>query len=100
MNTQVYKKLGRKYVPVGYSDGFTGFPCDGIWLVQTKPGSKSTECMMRIGEVQDMRPTLDMLIGYKDKIVRYIMDNSMDGISPNDYVKEMIKSVTANTEEE
>jgi len=56
--------------------------------------------MLRIGEVQDMRPTLDMLIEYKDKIVRYMMDNSMNGISPNDYVKEMIKSVTANTEEE
>ena len=30
MKDQVYKKVGRKYIPIGYSDGWTGFPADGI----------------------------------------------------------------------
>ena len=94
MNQQVYKKVGRKYVPIGYSDGWSGFPADGIWVVQTKPGHNSSECMMKIGEVQDMRPTLDMLIGYRDDIVKYLMENRLEGISPLDFVNNMIKEIT------
>ena len=94
MKSQVYKKVGRRYVPIGYSDGFTGFPADGIWVVQTRDSAKSTECMMRIGEVQDLRPTLDMLVGYRDEIVKYLMTHSMDNISPRDYATEMIKEIT------
>ena len=94
MNQQVYKKVGRKYVPIGYSDGWSGFPEDGIWVVQTKPGHKSSECMLKIGEVQDMRPTLDMLIGYRDDIVKYLMENRLEGISPIDFVNNMIKEIT------
>lgn len=94
MKTQVYKKVGRRYVPIGYSDGWAGFPADGIWVVQTTPERKSMECMMRIGEVQDLRPTLDMLVGYRDEIVKYLMTHSMDNIGTRDYVTEMIKEIT------
>lgn len=96
MKTQVYKKVGRKYVPVGYSDGWSGFPADGIWVVQTTDAAKSMECMMRIGEVQDMRPTLDMLIGYRDDIVKYLSTVPMDNIGLRDYVSKMIKEITKN----
>ena len=94
MKSQVYKKVGRRYVPIGYSDGWAGFPADGIWVVQTTPGRKSMECMIRIGEVQDLRPTLDMLVGYRDEIVKYLMTHSMHNISPRDYATEMIKEIT------
>ena len=94
MNQQIYKKVGRKYIPIGYSDGWSGFPADGIWVVETKPGHKSSECMLKIGEVQDMRPTIDMLIGYRDDIVKYLMENRLEGISPKDYVNNMIKEIT------
>lgn len=39
-----YEKKGRRYVEAGWD--FTGFPCDGIWLVQD--GKKSMTCL--IGE--------------------------------------------------
>lgn len=94
MNEQVYKKVGRRYVPVGYSDGWIGFPSDGIWIVESKPGHKSEECMLKIGEVQDMRPTIDMLIGYRDDILKYLMNNRLEGISPKEYVNNMIKQIT------
>lgn len=43
-----YRKQGRKYVPVGYE--FSGFPCDGLWLVTTKPGSRGSRCIAFLGE--------------------------------------------------
>lgn len=39
---EVYEKRGRRYVPIGY--GFTGFPADGIWLVQD--GTSSMRCLI------------------------------------------------------
>ena len=37
-----YEKKGRRYVEAGWD--FTGFPCDGIWLVQD--GKKSMTCLI------------------------------------------------------
>ena len=45
MNEQIYKKKGRKYIPLGYMDGFMGFPSEGIWVVYDKPGSHSSTCI-------------------------------------------------------
>ena len=39
---EVYEKRGRRYVPIGY--GFTGFPADGIWLVQD--GRSNMTCLI------------------------------------------------------
>ena len=52
MNNQLYKKEGRKYVPIGYSDGFTGFPSDGLWAVYTRPGCKSESCIAFAGKIK------------------------------------------------
>ena len=49
MKGQVYKKEGKRYIQLGYSDGFTGFPCDGIWAVYTKPGCRSQSCIAQVG---------------------------------------------------
>ena len=38
----LYKKVGRKYVEAGVE--FTGFPADGIWLVQD--GRHSMTCLI------------------------------------------------------
>lgn len=35
----LYKKVGRKYIEVGHE--FTGFPSDGIWLVQDGRNSRT-----------------------------------------------------------
>lgn len=99
MTEQVYKKVGRKYVPIGYSDGWSGFPADGIWVVQTKPGSKSSECILRIGEVESLSPTTDLIVGYRDKIVKYMLNNSPVGMTYMDYVNEMLKEITNQNKE-
>ena len=64
MNSQVYKKVGRKYVPIGFSDGWTGFPSDGVWLVHHRQGCSSSECIMKIGEV----PQIDLYSFIRNKI--------------------------------
>lgn len=95
MKEQIYKKVGRKYIPVGYSDGWSGFPTEGIWLVQNKPGCKSSECIIKIDELESMKPAINLILGYKDKIVDYVMDNSnITNITPNDFVLEMLKEIT------
>ena len=43
MNEQVYKKVGKRYVPIGYSDGWSGFPAEGLWAVHNKPEDKAKE---------------------------------------------------------
>jgi hypothetical protein len=39
---RVYKKVGKRYVEIGME--FTGFPADGIWLVQD--GRHSMTCLI------------------------------------------------------
>ena len=97
MNEQVYKKKGRRYEPVGYSDGFIGFLAEGIWLVQKRDGVKSEECIMRIGELQDLRPAVDLIIGFKEKILKYMMNNPnvhIQNTTYNDFVSTMLKEIT------
>lgn len=103
MNEQVYKKVGRKYVPIGYSDGWSGFPTDGIWLVQGKDGHHSSECIMKIGDLESMQPAANLILGYKEKILDYLSNYhennsksmfSLYGISMNDFVLDMLKEIT------
>lgn len=96
MDNQVYKKKGRRYVKIGYSDGWMGFPTDGIWVVQTKTGHKSSECMMRIGEIRDLRPTLDLLVNHADDILKYMIDSdnvSVVNVSYLEFVQGMLKEI-------
>ena len=97
MNEQVYKKVGRKYIPIGYSDGWTGFPSDGIWLVQTKPGSKSSECIMKLGEVENFQPTINLILGYRDKLLQFM--DEVEGTTihkgtRNEFVLNMLKEIS------
>lgn len=48
MKEQLYLKKGRRYVKVGPSDGWNGFPCDGVWLVYMRPGVKSSHCIFQL----------------------------------------------------
>ena len=54
MTSQVYKKVGRKYIPLGYSDGWVGFPSEGIWVVYNNSGSHSSTCIAQVGKFQDL----------------------------------------------
>jgi len=97
MKEQVYKKKGRKYIPIGYSDGWSGFPADGVWIVQKGDGVKSSECIMRIGELQDMQPAANLILEYKDKITNYLYESKYIEVynkSYNEFVLDMLKEIT------
>jgi hypothetical protein len=49
-----YKKLEP------YEADWRGFPCDGVWIVQTRPGCTSSQCVLKIGELQEAYPFLQM----------------------------------------
>lgn len=97
MKEQVYKKKGRKYIPIGYSDGWSGFPSDGLWLVQTKPGFTSSECIIKIDELESIKPAANLILEYKGKIIKYLQESdhiNMQGISPGDFVLDLLKQIT------
>lgn len=43
---EVYQKVGRRYIPMGYK--WRGFPMDGIWLVQN--GKSNMACLIGLKE--------------------------------------------------
>lgn len=83
MNEQLYKKIGRKYEPIGYSDNFTGFPCDGIWVVYSKPGVKSEMCIGKVGEFKNIDYSLlsSLIKDKKDKCCEIIQNSKNKSIS-------------------
>ena len=75
MKQQIYKKVGRKYLPIGYSDGFTGFPCEGIWIVYDTPNVKSQSCIAQVGQFEDLDYSkLASLIKHKEDECLQAMD--------------------------
>jgi hypothetical protein len=54
MSDMLYRKIGRRYVPVGRE--WVGFPADGVWFVHD--GSQSV--IMRIGDMPDPMPLAQM----------------------------------------
>jgi len=73
----IYKKVGRKYVPVGYN-----MPdiTDGIWIVQSNPHSKSiTSLAWKVGDLK--RPvdvvTHVALQTMADELIHYIIKLSV-----------------------
>lgn len=102
MEQQLYKKEGRRYKPIGYNDGWSGFPAEGIWLVQRGDGAHSSECILRIGELQDMQPAVNLILGYKDQILKFLQDTkpfrneniAIRNTSLNGFVLEMLKEIT------
>ena len=97
MNEQVYKKVKNKYIPIGYSDGWSGFPSDGIWIVQTKPGSKSSECIMKLGELENFQPAINLILSYKDKIINYLSERDkckLTNETYHDFVLKMLKEIS------
>ena len=90
---EVYEKRGRRYIPLGYQ--FTGFPADGIWLVQD--GRKSMTCLIGAKEAVPML-ALNYRI-HKDGLCRRLMmdfkdkPHSWDNIAVKacDYFAELVE---------
>jgi len=96
MDSQVYKKVNGRYHKVGYSDGFTGFPTEGIWLVTHGDGHKSSECILRIADNTTVLPYASNVLKYKEKLVKFISNNpnvSIYNITINDFVNELLKQL-------
>ena len=95
MNQQVYKKVGRKYIPISYSDGFTGFPLEGLWVVYRKPGQKTESCIAQVGQFQNIDYSkLASLIKDKQDVVCKILMQSGKSISElsNEILVEICKN--------
>ena len=67
MSDKVYKKVGRRYKEIGWE--WTGFPCDGVWLV--RDGSQS--CMIRLGDVPE--PS----VKYRDIAIESMKEKGLRG---------------------
>ena len=48
-----------KYEKVPHSD-WRGFPCDGVWVVQKVSYGHSSQCVLKIGELQTAYPFVQM----------------------------------------
>lgn len=94
MRTQLYYKKGRRYEPVGFSDGWFGFPSDGIWLVQTKPSVKSSQCILKLGELPELYPFAQMMVA-ADDLTDFIIEKQQGyAISASEFAKEILKFLT------
>lgn len=80
MDGQLYKKVGRRYIPIGYSDNFNGFPTEGIWVVYGKPGVESSSCIAQVGQFEpiDYNLLANLIKEKEDECVKAIigMDNT------------------------
>ena len=86
---QVYYKLGRKYVPFGPQE-WEGFPADGVWLVQIKPGRRSEELILKLGDMPKLYPFAQMMVS-KDALIKVIGRVRNRPYSDNDLATEIIK---------
>ena len=64
--TQMYKKIGRRYIKVSPSNNRLRLPIDGIWLVQTKSGTKSSKCILKIGDLPALYPYANLIMQEDD----------------------------------
>jgi hypothetical protein len=66
-DTTVYKKVGRKYVPIA-PEIWNGFPMDGIWIVKFNYGyEKSASCVSRLDNLPEPYPFYNMMMS-RDEI--------------------------------
>ena len=87
---QVYYKKGRRYIPFGPQE-WEGFPSDGVWLVQVKPGHRSEELILKLGDLPELYPFAQMMVS-KDDLVKLILEISSKRHSVNDLANAMVSS--------
>ena len=95
MKRQVYVKKGRRYVPLGPSDGFTGFPTDGIWLVQIKDGAASSSCILKIGELPSLYPYANLCVDLNEACSYVVRDLERGSHSINDIVLSVFRFIAS-----
>lgn len=92
----LYRKQGRRYVKVGRE--FTGFPMNGVWLVED--GRMS--CIMKVGELLDPLPLAQMQRGQARACaaLQEVLDQTNWVLSLSDMVDVVLKAAAQQLEEE
>ena len=101
-NRNVYKKVGRKYVPIGYRIEDYYLP-DGLWLVRHKPYStQMTNAgylsqiygMCKVGEnaTADLTKLADME-EYADVVLKTIFENENKTMTLQDLSRLIVKAL-------
>lgn len=107
-NDNVYKKVGRKYVPIGYriEDNYL---TDGLWIVRHKPGStQMINCgylaqiygMCKVGEnaTADLTKLADME-EYADVVSKVMFENENKSVTRQDLARLIVKALFDFNEE-
>lgn len=98
----VYKKVGRKYVPIGYMHK-DRYLTDGIWIVRHKDsGTQMTNAgylaqiygMCKVGEnaTADLTKLADME-EYADVVLKTIHENENRAMTRNDLARLIVKAL-------
>ena len=107
-NRNVYKKVGRKYVPIGLRIGDRWFP-DGIWIVRHKEhGCETTNAgylaqiygICKVGEnaTADLTKLADME-EYADVVSKVVFENENKPITRQDLSRLIVKALFDFNEE-
>ena len=104
----VYKKVGRKYVPIGYriEDNYLS---DGLWIVRHKPhGTQMTNAgylsqiygMCKVGEnaTADLTKLADME-EYSDVVLKVMFENDNKAMTRQDLSRLIVKALFDFNEE-
>lgn len=82
MEETLYRKVGRRYKPVGME--FTGFPADGIWLMLDGRHS----LMIHLDEIRNDMPVSSVAIRkWEGDLANYLAKNLNGNFSINDVAK-------------
>jgi hypothetical protein len=65
------------------------FPTDGIWLVQITPYSTSKECVLKLGELPELYPYIQLMMDKKE-LTSYISDCMKVPFSVDDLAKKIL----------
>ena len=93
MEEQLYKKKGRRYIPIGYSDNFNGFPAEGIWVVYSTPGAESSSCIAQVGQFEliDYKQLANLIKEKEDECVKAVLE--MENTTIVDTVRTVFKTL-------
>ena len=89
----MYKKKGRRYIPIGYSDNFNGFPAEGIWVVYSTPGAESSSCIAQVGQFEliDYKQLANLIKEKEDECVKAVLE--MENTTIVDTVRTVFKTL-------
>ncbi len=93
----LYRKSGSHYVEVGYE--FTGFPAEGIWIVQNKTHGRHETLILKIGDVPNLYPYANLMLDV-DELGSLIADHRDAGPwCPNGMATEIMQWIAKKAEE-